>query len=232
MINVVDKDGNVIGQKEADDIENQWFIGEAIDRIWDYQTLGIYQIGEEAQAMVYGKKPGDWKLRDVNEDGQLTPLDDKVFLGYSTPRYTLGLSNNLTFFKNFEVSAFIRADLGHLKSNPLHLNTESSNNYTSMNSFDVPYWTNVNPINDYGRIGGSSTPTFGYYKTSSFFRLQDLSISYNVPGSTLSKYSIKGVKVYLNFRNLLTFTRWDHFDPESGTYPMPKTSSIGINISL
>ena len=65
----LDENGNVIGQREGDDIDNGWFIGQSIDRIWDYKFLGIYQLGEEELAKSFGKAPGDVKLYDPNGDG-------------------------------------------------------------------------------------------------------------------------------------------------------------------
>lgn len=40
MEDVKDADGNVIGQREADDIKNKRFIGHDIDEIWDYKVVG------------------------------------------------------------------------------------------------------------------------------------------------------------------------------------------------
>ena len=34
MVDVLDENGNVVGQKEADDIKNKWFIGKSLDEIW------------------------------------------------------------------------------------------------------------------------------------------------------------------------------------------------------
>ena len=110
MIDVVDSEGKVIGQKEADDTTNNWFIGQSIDHIWDYRFEGIYQLGEEEAAKSFGKAPGDVKLYDPNGDG-LSTQEDKVFQGYTKPRYRLGLRNDFTVFKNFQISCFIRADL-------------------------------------------------------------------------------------------------------------------------
>ena len=39
MEDVKDADGNVIGQREADDIKNKRFIGHDIDEIWDYKVV-------------------------------------------------------------------------------------------------------------------------------------------------------------------------------------------------
>ena len=233
MIDVVDENGNVIGKKEADDIANEWFIGEALDRIWDYEVLGVYQLDEAEEAAVYGKHPGDMKLRDVNEDGVLNPSGDKVFQGYKNPKFRVGFRNDFTVYKNFEISAFIRADLGHYGINNLHRNSEGNNTYERFNRLYTKYWTKYNPINDYARLNsGASSPAFDYWENRSFVRLQDLSVAYNVPSNILKKYQIEGVKIYLSFRNLLTFTGWEHYDPESQTVIMPKVASIGLNVTL
>lgn len=233
MIDVVDEDGNVTGQKEADDIANEWFIGQALDRIWDYDVLGVWQLDEKEEALVYGKHPGDMKLRDVNGDGILNPSGDKVFQGYKNPKYRVGLRNDLILFRNFEISAFIRADLGYFGANNLHRNSEGNNVYERFNRLYTKYWTKYNPINDYARLNSdASSPAFDYWESRSFARLQDLSVAYIVPQAKLKKYQIQNLKIYLSFRNLLTLSGWEHYDPESQTTMMPKVSSIGLNITL
>ncbi len=59
-----DADGNVIGQREADDIKNKRFIGHDIDEIWDYKVVGIWQEEEREEAAKYGQQPGDVHLLD------------------------------------------------------------------------------------------------------------------------------------------------------------------------
>jgi TonB-dependent starch-binding outer membrane protein SusC len=233
MVDVVDEQGNVIGQREADDIGNGWFIGKALDRIWDYEVIGVWQMDEAEEAEVFGKEPGDMKLRDVNDDGILTPLDDKVFQGYKKPQYRLGLRNDLVLFNNIEISAFIRGDLGVYGANNLHKNLVSQNAYERMNYQVIKFWTKENPINDYARLSSDCfSPTFNYWENRSFVRLQDFTVAYNFPRSKLHRYSIEGLKLFVTFRNLLTITGWENYDPESGTSLMPKYSSIGINIRL
>src|SRR3546814_17673616 len=83
----MDENGN-----ELDDYENQWFIGRAIDEIWNYEVDGVYQADEEEEADKYGVFPGDFKIVDQNGDGKFT-RDDKVFQGFTEPRFKWTLRN-------------------------------------------------------------------------------------------------------------------------------------------
>ena len=229
MIDILDENGNIIGQREGDDIDNGWFIGQSIDRIWDYKFLGIYQLGEEELAKSFGKAPGDVKLYDPNGDGVSTQ-EDKVFQGYTKPRFRLGLRNDFTLFKNFQISCFLRADLGHWRANNLLSNT--SNVEDRANSYALPYWTPETPTNKYTRLNTVNTPGYNIYEKSSFVRLQDLSIAYNIPENILKNLKVGHCKVYLSGRNLLTFTKWSGWDPESGNTPMPRIFTFGIDVTL
>lgn len=74
MKNILDTDGNIIGQVEDDDITNKWFIGEDPDRIWDYVGDGVWQQDEAEEAAKYGCQPGDFKYLDFNEMGNWTRM--------------------------------------------------------------------------------------------------------------------------------------------------------------
>lgn len=228
MVDVKDENGNVIGQKEADDHTNGWFIGHSIDQIWDYKFLGIYQLGEEEEAKKYGKAPGDIKLLDVDGNGAITE-EDKVFQGYKTPRYRLGLRNDV-HYKNFELSVFLRADLGHWRGNSLLSNTNEVED--RKNQLHSQYWTPSNPTNKYTRLLSVKTPSFTIYEQTGFLRLQDITLGYSIPKQVISKIGLERCRLYLNGRNLLTATKWSGYDPESGDTPMPKIITFGIDVTL
>ncbi len=230
MEDILDSNGNVIGQKESDDVTNQWFIGQSIDRIWDYEIVGIWQQEEADEAKKYGKTPGDIKLKDQNGDGVLTPDDDKVFQGYRRPRHRLGFRNDIRFFKDFELSFFIRADLGVSKNNPLYT---SPGGIERRNILYAPYWTAENPSNEYPRVQGNfGSPGFGVWKNASFVRLQDISFSYHVPKKATKFLQIQQLKAYVNLRNFVTITKWKNWDPESGSTPMPRYVTFGLNVNF
>ena len=232
LIDIFDNNGVIIGQKEPDDITNGWFIGESIDRIWDYKVIGVWQLNEKEEAARYNKTPGDHKLQDVNNDGVLLPLDDKVFQGYRTPQYRFGLRNDISFFRNFNLSFFIRADLDFYgQNNQMYRYGWDSIERTNM--IKVQYWTPENPSNTHAKllpnVGG---PSYNYYEDRSFIRLQDVSLSYNFTNKIIERFNIKNLNAFISLRNAVTITKWTNWDPESGNTPMPKYSTIGFNVSF
>ncbi len=229
MIDVVDANGNVVGKKEADDKTNGWFIGESIDRTWDYKALGIYQLGEENAATSFGKAPGDVKLYDPDGNGVSTP-EDKEFIGYKKPRYHIGFRNDVTFFKNFSLSCFIRAELGSISPNSLLVHRSQMED--RQNAWNRPYWTTINSINTHTRLNTVDTPAFNLYESTSFVRLQDASLSYTIPHRIIDTIRIQRCRVYISGRNIYTISNWSGWDPESGNTPMPRVYTFGFDLTL
>jgi TonB-linked SusC/RagA family outer membrane protein len=230
----IEKDGKTITQ-EVPDYTNKWFPGQAIDRIWDYNITGIWQLDEKDQAAIYNMVPGDYKAEDVNHDSSYQALDDKQFIGYTTPQYRLGLRNEFTFFQNLSLVLFIRADLGQMTVFPNALHDETSE-YDRRNITPAPdYWTPDHPSNEYPRLLVNNVAYGGglkIYKPSSFVRIQDLIVSYNIPQYLVDKAHISNFRVYASVRNLYAFTNWPGWDPESGNKPMPRTYTLGLSFSL
>jgi len=236
MIDIMDDSGNIISRKESDDITNEWFIGHAIDQIWDYKILGVWQQGEEADAAAYGVFPGDFKLQDTNGDGKYT-LEDKVFQGYKQPRFRWNLREDFSIYKYFDLSFSMYSYWGHFAEY-----NEASNNGSSIDvsyycdrnsSFITPYWTPENPLNDYARIF-SSKGGAGYdvWREKSFVRLDNLSLTYTLPAKISEKASISNLKVTATIRNCAVWApKWRFWDPEY-TGPNPRFFTFGVNLTL
>ena len=229
---VLDANGNVIGQREPDDITNGWFIGHPLDAVWDYKVLGVYSEAEKDLAAKYGQQPGDFKIEDVNNDGKYTN-DDKQFLGYKNPRYNLSLRNDFTFLKNFDLSFMLYAKLGAMAT----YNTAKNNSgFIDRSSYyDLPYWTVDNQINDYARLfssdGGAS---YNVWRKTSFVRLATVSLAYSFPKEIIKKAQIQDLRVYFTVRNAAVYApNWDFWDPEMDTPgPSPRNYTLGVNITL
>jgi TonB-linked SusC/RagA family outer membrane protein len=238
MVDVKDSNGNVIGQKEADDVKNRWFIGQDPDRIWDYKRLGVWQVAETEEAAKYGLQPGDFKYWDRDEDGVLTD-DDKVFQGYTTPRFRWTWRNELNFLRDFSFSFMMYSYWGHYDVYNYAANTQG---FPDRNSDYVrPRWTPENPINDYARIGSKNLGN--YYMERSFIRLDNVTLSYNVPKTLLRKW-ISNFRISASVRNVAVFSpHWDFWDPERGwsynynvdattSTPTPRTFNLTLNFTL
>jgi hypothetical protein len=229
----------LLGQKqtgEVPDFTNKWFPGQAVDAVWDYKVIGVWQNNEKGEAAKYNMQPGDFKAVDVNADGKYVDVEDKQFIGYTVPRYRLGLRNEITFMKNFTASVFIRADLGQIGAYNVALNSGfESNDRWNRNSGPVPYWTADNPNNEYARLN-VNTGAYGgglmIYKPRSFVRIQDISLAYTLSNDAAHHLKMNNLQFFGAIRNLATFTKWPGWDPESGMFPMPRTFTIGLSCSL
>src|SRR5690606_9995678 len=71
---------------KPDDTGNSWFIGQPISVYYDYEKVGIWQLGEEAEATSYGNRVGQIRVRDRNSDGRITAADRTII---GNPRPTL-----------------------------------------------------------------------------------------------------------------------------------------------
>lgn len=235
MVDVFDEEGNVIGQREADDIQNTWFIGHAIDEIWNIPTNGIWQANEASEAAEYGVVPGDFKVVDKNGDGLFTN-DDKEFLGFEEPRFRWTFRNEFNLFKNIDVSFMIYSYWGHKTAYNQAKNRDGFLDRTNSHLF--PYWTAENPQNEYARLYSSNgSASFNIYRDRSFIRLDNISVGYTVPGAALQRVKIEALKLYFNVRNVGVYahewTYWDpEWDPEVGPGPTPRTWTLGLNLTL
>ena len=227
MEDVLDDAGNVIGQKESDDPTNGWFIGQDPDRIWAYERIGVWQLGEEAEAAKYGCQPGDFKYKDQDENDLMTN-DDKVFQGYKTPRARASLRSDLSW-KGLSLSANLYSLIGQYGSFQ-----EAANNYSfpdRTSDYYMPRWTATNPINDYARIGSKNIGT--NYVNKSFVRLDNVTLSYSVPASFCHRLAMQALRLSATVQNACVFAPyWNFWDPELGSSPSPRTFTFGINVTL
>ncbi|WP_206197638.1 SusC/RagA family TonB-linked outer membrane protein [Terrimonas sp.] len=230
-VDVKDANGNVIGQVEPDDKANKWFIGQPLDVIWDQKAIGIWQTADKDEAAIYGVQPGDFHIVDVNDDGKYTD-DDRMYLGYTEPRFRWTMRNEFTFLKNFTFSFLMYSYWGH--SATYNQAKNRSNAFPDrVNSYALPFWTAENPINDYARLfssdGGAS---YSIYKKKSLIRLDNIALAYNLPQSLISRIHLQDLRFYFTIKNAGFYApQWTFWDPENSG-PTPRIYTLGINLNL
>ncbi len=239
IVSILGKDSNGDG-KEDDLVGSNLFIGKDIHSIYDYEIIGIYQIGDKIPS---GYSPGMYILNDLNGDGKITPDADRKILGKTTPAYQFSINNEFSF-KQWTLKFFLNSIQGG--ENGYMANNDPNNaawywgaNVAGAYDGNFPhwdYWTPSNPKAEYRTLGAVPPIYAGSYRQRSFCRLQDLSLSYRFDKKLLSKIGIEGLKLYVSGKNLLTITKWKGVDPETGQgyvtnqTPVLKSYTIGIDL--
>lgn len=236
----------------GDDAAN--YTGRKWGEIWGFVTDGLFQSAEEVashadQSEIYGGAwyPGDVKYRDLDNDGKITkgkntyddPGDRKV-IGNSEPRYSYGVRGALQW-KDFDFDLFVQG----IGKKDLVL---SGNQFWGFgNEWHVPFkhaldsWTEENrgayfPRSTYDNVTGNRETQTRYLQNGAYWRLKSVTLGYTLPESLTGKWYIRNVRFYISGQNLLTFDHlFDIYDPETvsvGTYPLTKSVSFGLNITL
>lgn len=235
-------DKNVTGQTAL-------IVGEPLSIYYDYETTGCWGVGEYDQYLAahpnfkapinnYGT-PGTMKITDVNGDDQINE-DDKIVYQRS-PKHIIGLTNTFTY-KDWSLSIQAMARLGGYfqfnKNNALGLNDGDAN------WADVDYWTPTNQGAKFpspGTNGKDYSNIYTTYMTSllyekaDFFKIKDITLSYNIYKKWLEKAHISNAKIYCSLKNFITFSKVDKFDPEAGgsiNFPLAKQVIVGVNVSF
>jgi hypothetical protein len=228
-----------------DDTGNRWFIGQPLSVYYDYKALGIWQLGQEAEAATFGATvvPGTIHIQDSNLDGKITAADMQI-IGSTRPKFTASMTNYFTF-KDFDFNFFLNASYGNMLQFDRGLSFNGR-----YNSLKVDYWR-VTEYDAAGKAIASNNsneaprPNNGIenpaYRSSlnffdaSFLRLSNISLGYTLPKSIVSKAKITKLRIYTTVQNAFCITKYPGTDPESGqdfNVPMPRTIMFGVNMSL
>ncbi|OWW23562.1 hypothetical protein B4Q04_19725 [Zobellia sp. OII3] len=233
----VDDDGDGV---EDDDVANSWFIGKPFGAIYGFATDGIYQTNDTD--IPEGYQPGDFRIVDTDNDGELTP-DDRQILGYDLPSYQFGVTNTLTY-KNWSLLTTINSIQGGGSNNyyvgdNIHGHNPNSRFASWSERFSFPqmdYWTPDNPSNTAARVTYVPTRSHPYLEDRSFVRIQDVILSYSFDKDVLDKIKMSGMRLYVTGKNIYTFSDWNGYDPENGTTivdsPLLRTFTLGLDLKF
>lgn len=100
-------------------------------------------------------------------------------------------------------------------------------------------WKKPGDITDVPRFGVANRFDTSLLHNSSFLRLKNLSLSYDLPKSWMEATKvIRNVRLSATARNLVTFTKWKGADPEYGgnisraTFPNTREFFLGIEVTF
>ncbi|MCK8143156.1 TonB-dependent receptor [Flavobacterium sp. I-SCBP12n] len=195
----------------------------------------------------------------LNNDGSLDKSTTKnysdaqrVISGNPYPTLMTGLTNTV-LFNNFDFSFTFQGEWGASMYNEAGKFQSSNARYKDNQTTDqMNRWqkpgdiTNV-PQARWGRSNGDQAST-RYLEKTDFVRLRNLSFGYTLPKTMIQKLGVDRIRLYMTGVNLLTFTNYKGYDPESSydnngdsniqkgiafySAPSAKTIIIGLNIDL
>jgi TonB-linked SusC/RagA family outer membrane protein len=222
--------------------------GYPVNSYFIYDAIGIFQSQEEVDKSPFQTATttaGDLKYRDINGDNKITS-DDRVIISTSTqiPKYTFGFGIDLGY-KGFSLNAFFQGVSG-LKIYPTaNLAFPFNNGANATWEWATDSWTPERTNARLPQVTPSDVDDDNYVSSDfwlqdgSYLRMKNIQLSYALPAQWLRAIKISRVSIYVNAENILTFSKYKGFDPESILnastiyhYPMLKTVSGGINITF
>jgi TonB-linked SusC/RagA family outer membrane protein len=230
----------------ADNIDKLTRVGVPFNAYYGLKADGYFQSMQEIEtsALPVGLsasdlKPGDVKYVDRNNDGVIDSKD-RYILGYAFPRYTFGLTYNVSF-KGMDFSMFwqgvgkrdmfVRGELVE----PFH------ENYSYViYQHQLDYWTPTNTGARWPRLTATGSPSrqnnYGrgsdlYQFDGAYARLKNIQLGYTIPNSFTQKIGIQKARLYVNAQNLITLSKESWIDPESSEFnsDMKGTANSGRN---
>ncbi|NRB62975.1 MAG: SusC/RagA family TonB-linked outer membrane protein, partial [Saprospiraceae bacterium] len=218
--------------------------GEQPALFYGYRTDGIYQAGDSD--ILEGKQPGDVRIVDINGDGVIN-IGDRTIIGNPNPDFTFGAFLNFSF-KRFTVNAQFDGVYG----NDIAIGIFEQLDITDGGFYNITTdayrqaWRPDAPSTTYPRIGanvfGLGAPTDRIISDGSYFRLNNLTIGYDLP---VERFMEKA-HIYFAASNLFTITNYRGYTPVVTSYawdpnivgvdwvnpPNARTFTMGLSVNF
>ena len=228
--------------------ESRTQAGHPIGSFFGYVVDGLYQsnldILKSPPASSLGSyRPGDFKFKDVNGDGQINS-SDRTFIGNPTPKFMYGGNITVTY-KRFGVDV----DLGGVYGNVIFRtwgSLESPFQRVNYPEFKINRWhgagtSNWDPLLSQADRFNYNGSTYNI-EDGSYFRIRNLQLYYNVIAGG-PKSVFKNLKIFFNVQNLKTWKKNYGYTTEFGGDALafgydnaggaiPRVSTVGVNVTF
>jgi TonB-dependent starch-binding outer membrane protein SusC len=226
--------------------------GQDVGAFRGYVVKGIFQTQAEITAAPVQSsltRPGDLQFVDLNNDNRIT-ADDQKIIGSAVPDYYGGFTNVLSY-KGFDLNVFVQFVQGNEVFNNTRAFSEGMNSVFGQAKSTLNRWTpsktnGTLPRAVFGDPNNNRRNSTRWLEDGSFVRLKNVSLSYSIPTSIISKAKMSSLRVFVQAENLKTWTKYSGFDPEVSTFsvsntapgtdfltfPQARTLSFGINLSF
>ncbi|HAC44160.1 MAG TPA: SusC/RagA family protein, partial [Paraprevotella xylaniphila] len=223
------------------------YIAEGLFTADDFEDVstGKLKEGIPTQSFVGKLRPGDIRYRDVNGDGKVDVFDKSPIGGTKDPEIVYGFGLNMKY-KNLDFGALFQG-IGRswniLGSSiiPGANRGVTGNMFTNANdrwTVDNPSQNVFYPRLDDGINSNNNQSSTWWLRNMSFLRLKNIELGYSLPKNLWRNTTvISGIRLFVRGTNLLTFSKFDLWDPEventtGAAYPIMKSLSAGFEIKF
>ncbi|MFZ4456944.1 MAG: SusC/RagA family TonB-linked outer membrane protein [Bacteroidales bacterium] len=223
-------------------------VGQPLGSFYTYVSDGLFQAGDDFTASpLANTKAGSQKFKDINKDGKITQDGDRTVVGNSQPKFLLSFSNTFRY-KGFDLTAQFNSSYGNKVYNRTRAELEMGTGFTGAVGSLRNRWTPTNTNTDVHRAVEDPSVTISdrFIEDGSFIRLKNLTLGYTLPKRLVSKVKIKSARFYVTGSNLITWTKYNGFDPEvssngqntlnsgndTGAYPASKSVLGGVSVTF
>ncbi len=220
-------------------------VGEAVSSFYLPEYAGVDPDNGDALYYINGEGTGRQTTNSIGEA-------ERIVAGNPNPEWIAGLTNSISF-KGFDFSFTFMGEWGASIYNAGGRFQSANGNFEDNQTKDqLTRWQNPGDITQvpqarlFGFNGyGHSTR---WLEDADFIRLRNVTLSYNLPARVLQPIGLSSLRVYLTGLNLLTFTDYMGYDPESRSdsgsgvnaargqafysAPAPRTISFGVNVTF
>jgi len=229
-------------------------IGEPVGQYWTMQYDGVFKNQAEIDAYPHTTttQPGDFKFIDTNGDKKIDFSSDRAVTGSYFPKYTFGFTNRFTY-GGFDLGATVQGVQGNKILNLIRryiYNSEGNGNQfrgalDRWQSADNPGSGLVNRANRLSTGSNGEISTW-HIENGSYVRIRTITLGYTLPNALLTRLHLSRARIYATTQNPFTFTKYSGYNPDVssrpdnalsqgedyGTYPLARTTSIGLNLSF
>jgi TonB-linked SusC/RagA family outer membrane protein len=224
-------------------------VGESAGSFYGYERNGIWGIKDAATAATFGQKPGDLRLKDINNDGVING-NDRTIIGKGIPDFYGTFANNVRY-KNFDFIIEFQYSKGNDIFNHARNSGEARQGLANSFATVLDAWTPEHQDAELEQVRPTAAG-YNYYMDSrkvadgSFIRGKNVVLGFTFPKSLTNKLGMNNLRIYASCQNFLLKTKYFGYDPEVTSYeefsfsqgvtyyeyPKPRTFMVGLNVNF
>jgi TonB-linked SusC/RagA family outer membrane protein len=232
-------------------------IGYPIGMFFSYVTDGVFLTADDlAKGPIWNAgladrtRVGDIRFKDLNGDGKITSVD-RAIMGSPYPDFYFGMTNKFSY-GDLSLSINLAGSQGNMVYSNAMVIYRLIRSRSRTLSTEANYWKSEQDQGDGKTVRPNDNPTGGlrqpssrYMDKGSFVRINNISLSYQVPDKLYKSLKLTSARIYFNATNPFIFTKSLLFNPDvsnsgnaltpgidNNNYPLPKSFIVGFNLGF